>query len=756
MLLNKPQRTAIKWLFFILLSLAFFDIIADVLLRVVFDLPYDHKLSRIINWFEFNVTGFIFWYFIRKNVNNTRAVDFAIGALGLITLIKLVDVFVPFLVRGMTSYPILNLVIFSVPFLVFGFVYHKNTKGLWYFLTYFIISGIAVGTAYGVNDFLRNALPYRSVLKTLIAYQEGAIYIAPIPMLYYKLIWIVNFVVFFYMHKAIKSKENDAFQFKKLDVRPMSNLTFSVVFWVSRLVIITMIFSILQRIQRKWGLENLNSTIQEYIWVLSVIVAAYFFTLIYRNFLTSYFVSKGIKPGWKYIFINLPIINFFVWLYVTFFVNVQSSISLSDRVDKVTALFKNSDRNNNIKVAFYVVTLLGAVIRLISSRGRIDPIVISLISAVLGLALLALYFKYARTALFLFGLNALIVLAAPFGEMHEASPIFIYSMIYTLLWISIFHFDKYTYANELSPSADGGLGQLEFIKKDIKPFEPKELTNNQKTYWKTIFITLLAAIIIKMIILIAKTDFGFSYVRDGFVLRLLGSIFVLTIVAIFTNNVNTAIKKKTPLSKTTKVLEIVSYGIGIWYLISIIGGFISLIVMAFNDYYNGPSALMIIIGLFLNIVLVVSLILVFIARYRFIGSYETSFNQMEFIAKNLSVEKLKSQNFHTLEDRLVLCKTCTNRKPTTAGMVCGLTSERPTFEAYCVDYIADEKRLKRQHELKSDSKKGGFFGSWKGALVMALLGFIRAGLRGFADPFGLIFLILGFAWLIAALVSKKD
>ncbi|NER19043.1 hypothetical protein [Spongiivirga citrea] len=756
MLLNTPQRTAVKQLFFVLLALALFDILVDVILRVVFDFSYESLVIRLSNWLKFNIAPFVLWYFIRLNVSNKKAADFAIITLGVIALVRLSDVFFGILVGQFTPYPILNTVIYSLPFLVFGFAYHKNTKGLWYFLVFLIISGVAVGSAYQINNFISELFRYRPWrwLGNLLSYNEGMVFIAPLPMLYYKLIFIVHFVIFFYMHYAIKSSDNNAFQFKKLDVQPVSNLVFSVVFWVSRLTIIVMIFGLVNRIRSRWGI-NEGSYIQAYVWILSVIAAAYFFTLIYRNFLTSYFVSKGIKPGWKYILINLPVINFFVWLYITFFVNVPSNISLSDRVDKVTALFKNSDRNNNIKVAFYVVTLLGAVIRLISSRGRIDPIIISLISAALGIAILTLYFKHARTALFLFGLNALVVLAAPFGEISEATPLFIYSMIYTLLWISIFHFDKYEYVNDLSLSTDG-LGQLTFIKKDVKPFEPKDLSGSKKTYWKTIFIALLAAIVIKIIILISQTNFGFSYFRDGPVLRLLGSIFILTIFAIYANNINTALKKKAPLSKTTKVLEIVCYGIGVWYLFAIIAGFISLIVMAFNDYYSGPSALIIITGLFLNIVLVVSLVLIFIARYRYIGSYATSFNQMEFVAKNLSVEKLKSQQFSTLEDRLVLCKTCENRKLTTDGLVCSLTSERPTFEAYCVDYNADEKQLKRQNELKSEANKGGFFGSWKGALVMSLLGFIRAGLAGFSDPFGLIFLILGVAWLVAALVSKKD
>ncbi|MFP2997828.1 hypothetical protein ABN763_18085 [Spongiivirga sp. MCCC 1A20706] len=758
MLLNKPQTTTIKWLFFLLLSIALFDVLVDVILRVIFDLTYEHKLVRITNWIISYAPTFLLWYFIREHVANKKAAEYGFIAIVLIALLRLADIFIPYLSKGLTPYAIINTIIYSIPFLVFGFVYHKNAKGLWYFIVYLIIAGIAMGNAYEINEFISGLFRYSSPFRKLFVFDEGGVFIAPMPMLFYKLMVIPQFIAFFYLHNAILSAENNAFQFKKLRISNLSNLEFSVVFWTSRMVILTLIFSLISRLERRWGIGAGNDQIQLYIWVVSIITAAYFFSLIYRNFLTSYFVSKGIKPGWKFIFINLPIINFFIWLYITFFVNLPENLSIGDKIDKVTALFKNSTKNDQIKVVFYIIIILGIVVRLIRGGSNIDPIVVGLISGVLSIVALALYFAYSRTATILFGLNALLLLIIPFAPSGVLTAVLIYNMIYTLLWISVFHFDVFTYDHDFSgEEGQQTISALDFGKKIAKPFEPKTLTEKQKSYWKMAFIGLIIAISIKIILLISKTDFGFSYVRDGYVLRLLASVFVLAVVVVYANNINTALKNKSPLSKTTKFLEIVSYGIAVWYLFAILGGTISLVATLFGGFELGISRISLsLLVLLLNIVLVATLIMIFIARYRYIGTYETSFNQVAFIAENLSIDKLKSQSFSSLEDRLVLCKTCNNRTMSAEGLLCSLTNERPAFETYCSDYVQDEKQAKRQIELSAQTKKGGFFGSWKGALVMALLGFIRAGLRGFDDPFGLIFLLLGMIWLITALASKKN
>lgn len=57
------------------------------------------------------------------------------------------------------------------------------------------------------------------------------------------------------------------------------------------------------------------------------------------------------------------------------------------------------------------------------------------------------------------------------------------------------------------------------------------------------------------------------------------------------------------------------------------------------------------------------------------------------------------------------------------------------------------------NDSTKEPQEESFFGSWQSALLLSALGFIRAAMKGFEDPFGLLFFFLGIAWLLLALAS---
>ena len=90
------------------------------------------------------------------------------------------------------------------------------------------------------------------------------------------------------------------------------------------------------------------------------------------------------------------------------------------------------------------------------------------------------------------------------------------------------------------------------------------------------------------------------------------------------------------------------------------------------------------------------------------------------------------------------------------GLLCSLSHEKPNFSSFCIDYYTDEKAQEKQLSLHPPKEKKGFFGSWKAALLMSILGFARAAIRGFNEPMGLIFLALGIGWLLLAVFGNTD
>ena len=64
------------------------------------------------------------------------------------------------------------------------------------------------------------------------------------------------------------------------------------------------------------------------------------------------------------------------------------------------------------------------------------------------------------------------------------------------------------------------------------------------------------------------------------------------------------------------------------------------------------------------------------------------------------------------------------------------------------------KETLKSNESTKEQQEEGFFGSWKSALLLAIIGFIRAAMTGFEDFSGVLFFLLGIGWLLLALFSS--
>lgn len=101
-------------------------------------------------------------------------------------------------------------------------------------------------------------------------------------------------------------------------------------------------------------------------------------------------------------------------------------------------------------------------------------------------------------------------------------------------------------------------------------------------------------------------------------------------------------------------------------------------------------------------------------------------------------------------DKLQLCRNCKNRKFDKAtGIVCGLTGSKPTFDAECLDYVADEAAIEidREREIELNSRESGIRGwlaffIWVGVIGGAV-GSVIIGIRLLTEnTFGLAYSIV--------------
>ena len=262
--------------------------------------------------------------------------------------------------------------------------------------------------------------------------------------------------------------------------------------------------------------------------------------------------------------------------------------------------------------------------------------------------------------------------------------------------------------------------------------------------WKNTYLLSIATIIITLVITIIISF------QHGFTNNIIGNTFTLGKLFVFFSFINIldkSIKAKT-IQKNLKTFEYILYAVIALNGIAVISITIQLITHpAIFAHYQ------IIISLASLILTIYLAINAFYLRKKILGKY----NAVPKITYTpTDVSSLKAKTYNTIDERLSLCKRCINKAfDSKTGLICGLDNAKPSFDTHCPDFIINETETERIDKTET-IEKPGFFGSWKGALVMSVLGFARSAMRGFEDPFGLVFLVLGIAWLVVVFTQKKD
>ncbi|MEL0652255.1 hypothetical protein V6246_12550 [Algibacter sp. TI.3.09] len=262
--------------------------------------------------------------------------------------------------------------------------------------------------------------------------------------------------------------------------------------------------------------------------------------------------------------------------------------------------------------------------------------------------------------------------------------------------------------------------------------------------WKNTYLLSIATIIITLVItIIISFQYGFSY-------NIIGNIFTLGKLFVFFSFINIldkSIKAKT-IQKNLKTFEYILYAVIALNGIAVISITIQLITHpAIFAHYQIIISL---VSLILTIYLAIN---AFYLRKKILGKYN-GVQKINYTPTD--VNALKTKTYNTIDDRLSLCKRCVNKAfDSKTGLICSLDNTKPSFDTYCTDFIVNEAETERIDKTEA-IEKPGFFGSWKGALVMSILGFARFAMRGLDDPFGVVFLALGLGWLVIVLTSRKS
>ena len=255
--------------------------------------------------------------------------------------------------------------------------------------------------------------------------------------------------------------------------------------------------------------------------------------------------------------------------------------------------------------------------------------------------------------------------------------------------------------------------------------------------------------------------FWAAVVKDIFIFGVFGvtsNLFLLTATVVhflYVRKLNKAISNEGSFTKPIRNLEYVTYvATGLYVIWALL---ILYRILTFKDtgnWYDMAPSIYTYIYLLGYAALVYLAINTFRIRKEKLGQYIQVVETVPVVYDDLN--HLKHASYQTEQQRLALCKLCANRRlDMEVGMVCGLHGSKPQFNTYCDSFQID-KSQRAAAMPKGVVKQPGFFGSWKSALLMSLLGFLRAGLKGMDDPMGIIFLLLGLSWLLLVFMRSDN
>ena len=463
MSLTKEFTKALYGLFLFSLFLYGLDLFLESNNLIGYSISEKNSNLRIISNYIFALLPiFAFWFavaFITKDVK-TSLLAFAFTFFG----------------HGFMLYDVMNKGVFSdsfiwiitlttlISYLVFGLIHFKSIKGLWILTIFFVGHGfILIGREY--FDILNQLLKFvglRDILEVKIPSGEKTHKIINIlELLTRKLQLPLLFVIFYFIFSKINSSEKVDFSLRTIEVSKIYNWkTYSIIYWVFRLTLIVSVFGIVFYV--KYFIREEGLTIKIIFSILSFIIAIFMTASLYRNYVSSYFISKGRYPGLLYLFLNIPFLNVIAWIISVVIsskkieinnTNIDSDIALV-KAKIIQKTFIKQKRNDIIKIfiiLFMTANLIGKVIgnnKGIGISYEIDKweyVAFYLISIILTIW----YMSDNRAIFILFGLQSFLILLLTLINMQELLLVTATSgLINMFFYYSIFHFDKLKFRNE--------------------------------------------------------------------------------------------------------------------------------------------------------------------------------------------------------------------------------------------------------------------------------------------------------------------
>ncbi len=358
-------------------------------------------------------------------------------------------------------------------FLTFGNTFASYTMGLFGLAIVGIYRYVSMES--GFEDIFRE-LDWLRMEFVIEDDRTSSLYLASFFVM--KLGLIMNFILFWYVYSYLKVNNNKFdFSFKRTQLfGNMNPITFSIIFWVFRIFIMSSVVSVGNVAFRFRD----NFFVTDIFFITISLIGVYLLFSVYRNFLSSYFVQRKRYTSWFYLLLNIPIINIFAWLILLVsrdepIDQYRRGVNVEDYSDKSNSRIKNDafflqrlfhveNRNAGIKVLIVILVILSLLITLVAqmSMGMANPIII--VGSLLSFIFLMWMFNAENAVYYIFGLYCIIFLVFPFvgldSRQFQYSSLTLFGVGQLMYILPLFHFDCLQFYDNNENDLDSELDEV--------------------------------------------------------------------------------------------------------------------------------------------------------------------------------------------------------------------------------------------------------------------------------------------------------
>jgi hypothetical protein len=401
----------------------------------------------------------VLWFGIAKL---TRQKEYALSGFAIQNILLIAITIEPDmdLIIGLNKY-LLILFLNVFAFTYFGYKLFGNKNGLWFGLIGLL--HLNLGSCSSLLFELFNMIGIRGLVFIDIHLGEGKIY--PLDILgsiYVSFRNVVLLILFNYAYLLLRK-----YEIKKVinlfdnivNMNFQNRISFSIVFWLMRIGLLSLYGNLLLI-----RLTSVNSYLIFLIELTCFTFTFYVISIVYRNFLTSYFVYQKDKyPSWLYYFLNIPFFNIIAWAVLMLKhdeknestpldeFEFENEVTKQNTVFRLKSNFENAGKNRWIKVLPYLglsIVFFTQLVMMLEYH-QMDGLMFLAITTAVAFTFLYFYLEHKNGLYYYLGYQIVLMILVSFFRIEFLveliSP---QSMVMLIVLYPLFHFDKLKFESE--------------------------------------------------------------------------------------------------------------------------------------------------------------------------------------------------------------------------------------------------------------------------------------------------------------------